>query len=431
LAQASRVHWRHQGSYLSHAATPKCNYVVLEVNHEIAHVPVGAIMGASCRDTFPFTLIHILLRSSLGLWVAQGLDLRSNAAWEGLLAGPTDGPCPLPEGAMTGASFGLMDREDLLQKMATSRLEGGKRLILLIGEQKSGTTALFDLLTQHPVLIPGKEKELHFFDFHLRIDECRMNSYINQFPSQVPNFFAWSYVDGTPDLLCNPIVARNTAELFPGGVRLLAVLRDPIERAHAAWDETRRAGWEARSFPEAIVDEFPMAQVCGRLAAEYFTVLDNATALDQIEADYFRKCVLVRDRRCWLTSNMTGQKPHCKQYLMKGFAAFHARVWQRHHGMDAIHFVRSKDYYEADGAEDSGAALSAFVAPIFNHLRLPAYNGISKPSDGGIQGCDHHCDMLKTNVEDVLDVGLRIMMQELYQDTMERLPQVTGLHLQS
>lgn len=98
----------------------------------------------------------------------------------------------------------------------------------IIGAQKSGTTSLYDYLCQHPGVAPAVTKELHFFDFraHLGLDWYR-----EQFPSltratREPRKTG----EATPYYMLHPLVPGRVAKMLPD-LKLIAVLRDPVERA--------------------------------------------------------------------------------------------------------------------------------------------------------------------------------------------------------
>lgn len=52
---------------------------------------------------------------------------------------------------------------------------------LIIGAQKSGTTALFNFICQHPQFSPPTKKEIHFFDLYY---EKKLKWYLKKFPKK-------------------------------------------------------------------------------------------------------------------------------------------------------------------------------------------------------------------------------------------------------
>jgi Sulfotransferase domain len=136
---------------------------------------------------------------------------------------------------------------------------------LVVGAQRAGTTSLFDYLGRHPdVASPagGEEsvawaKELHFFDdkFWRGVDWYR-----SFFPTvagqRVARLRGGDLVTGeaTPYYLFHPAVPGRVAATLPE-VRLVALLRDPIERAYSHYQLMCRKGLEQLSFEDAVTAE--------------------------------------------------------------------------------------------------------------------------------------------------------------------------------
>jgi Sulfotransferase domain len=136
---------------------------------------------------------------------------------------------------------------------------------LVIGAQRAGTTSLFAALRRHPDVkgpTAGEEfvlmrKEVHFFD--LRFSEG-IDWYRSFFPLEARRRLARrrgrNLVAGesTPYYLFHPDVPARVAETLPD-VKLVAILRDPVERAYSHYQHRRRAGREKLSFEEALAAE--------------------------------------------------------------------------------------------------------------------------------------------------------------------------------
>lgn len=100
---------------------------------------------------------------------------------------------------------------------------------LIIGTQKSGTTTLFYLLNQHPKLAGSWPKEMHYFS---RKDTPNLDWYRSHFTSfkKNPLFF-----EASPNYIFHEFVAVKLSKLYPS-IKLIVVLRNPIERAYSAWN---------------------------------------------------------------------------------------------------------------------------------------------------------------------------------------------------
>jgi len=136
---------------------------------------------------------------------------------------------------------------------------------IIIGAQRAGTTSLFYYLRRHPdVRRPSSgdgsvdwPKELHFFDEHYGRGLAWYRTF---FPlaaeRKVARMRGRDVIAGeaTPYYLFHPAVPERAAASVPD-VRLIALLRDPIERAYSHYQLMRRTGREKLSFAEAIAAE--------------------------------------------------------------------------------------------------------------------------------------------------------------------------------
>ena len=119
---------------------------------------------------------------------------------------------------------------------------------VVIGAMKCGTSTLFERLRQHPQIVPSHRKEVHFFDRHYDSGE---RWYRAQFP------YTWNVPQGAISgeaspfyLLCPPIAGRIHA--FNPNMRLIALLRDPVERAISHYFHALRSGKETLPIMEAL-----------------------------------------------------------------------------------------------------------------------------------------------------------------------------------
>lgn len=136
---------------------------------------------------------------------------------------------------------------------------------LIIGAQRAGTTSLFYYLHRHPHVVhpTGQEdsvawpKEIHFFDekYWRGVDWYR-----SFFPLAAQRRLARLRggdlvpAEATPSYLFHPAVPERVAATMPE-VRLVALLRNPVERAHSHYQLMFRTGREKLSFEEALAVE--------------------------------------------------------------------------------------------------------------------------------------------------------------------------------
>jgi hypothetical protein len=122
---------------------------------------------------------------------------------------------------------------------------------LIIGAQKAGTTSLFNYLVQHPAVLPPFGKEIHYFDLHYARG---VRWYRGRFPYAYRLGPAALTLDASPYYLVHPLAPERAAALLPQ-VKLIALLRNPIDRALSHYQHEVRGGRESLSFEEAIDQE--------------------------------------------------------------------------------------------------------------------------------------------------------------------------------
>lgn len=103
--------------------------------------------------------------------------------------------------------------------------------VAIVGAQKAGTSSLFDLLRRHPEVCPGPRKEWHLFDDEKRAwDTPDYSDYRAPARSERQRIA----IDGTPSYLFWPN-AMERMHAYRTDMRLIASLRDPIDRAFSHW----------------------------------------------------------------------------------------------------------------------------------------------------------------------------------------------------
>ena len=136
-----------------------------------------------------------------------------------------------------------------------------------IGAQRAGTTWAYNCLAQHPDVYMSGKKELHFFYAHY---SRGLAWYESQFAAAGD---AVARGEISPDYMYNREALANIARDLPG-VRVFAILRNPIDRAISAY-ALRQERNEGVSFGEAC-RRFPAlinrGLYCGHLDVieEYF-----------------------------------------------------------------------------------------------------------------------------------------------------------------
>lgn len=160
--------------------------------------------------------------------------------------------------------------------------------LLGIGAAKAGTTLLYHLLSAHPALTLSANKELHYFDCHEQVSRDAYDALFER-PSGIklditPAYLFW---DG-----CLP---RIHDTLGHDNVKIVVLLRDPIERAVSHYFMTRRHGLEPLSFSESFFREKERmaASAMGYRQHSYFSRGKYAQQLDVLYSLYPREQVKI------------------------------------------------------------------------------------------------------------------------------------------
>ncbi len=118
---------------------------------------------------------------------------------------------------------------------------------LIIGAQKCATTTLFELLRQHPAINMPLEKEVPFFT-GANCDDAAWSEFAReQFGPEDGRLWG----KATPQYMGDARAPGRIHALMPG-VKLVAILRDPIDRTLSHYLMGRRRNTESRSL-DAIV----------------------------------------------------------------------------------------------------------------------------------------------------------------------------------
>ena len=151
---------------------------------------------------------------------------------------------------------------------------------IVCGVQKGGTTALFEYLTREPGVAMSRVKEVHFFD-----DESRDWS--------TPDYAAYhahfDLADARPWGEATPIYSYWPRSLervraYNPQMRLILVLRDPVQRAWSHWRmeygrgaETQPFAWCIRQGRQRLFDATPYGH------HREFSYVERGFYADQVE----------------------------------------------------------------------------------------------------------------------------------------------------
>lgn len=136
---------------------------------------------------------------------------------------------------------------------------------LVIGAAKGGTTALHRYLTQHPEIFMSRRKELRFFPFENQRPDYRgpgddfdvslMVVSLEEYRAQFAGSEGYAVRgESSPIYLYLPQSAERIRHHIPE-VKLIAILRHPVDRAYSNYLMVKRDELETLSFAEALAAE--------------------------------------------------------------------------------------------------------------------------------------------------------------------------------
>lgn len=160
---------------------------------------------------------------------------------------------------------------------------------LIVGTQKGGTTSLFNYLIQHPKVHAPFRKEIKFFD----------SNYFNGLPWYQAHFPLRSKLirdqaltgEATPYYMFHPTAPERIAQAVHQ-VKIIVLLRNPVDRAYSHYQHMVRAERETLSLEDAL-DKEPerLAGEAEKIAADlyypqathiYFSYLARGRYIEQL-----------------------------------------------------------------------------------------------------------------------------------------------------
>jgi Sulfotransferase domain len=143
--------------------------------------------------------------------------------------------------------------------VTTSLPTSGRRMLpgfLIVGAQRCGTTSMARILGQHPAVAnAAMHREVHYFDnaynrslawyrshFPLVVRARRAAAVLNVAPIAF---------ESSPYYMFHPLAAQRILHDLPG-VKLLVLLRDPVERTYSAHAHEVAHGFETETYERAM-----------------------------------------------------------------------------------------------------------------------------------------------------------------------------------
>jgi len=254
---------------------------------------------------------------------------------------------------------------------------GQERLIpdfIIIGAQRCGTTYLYGELTKHPRIAPALKKEVHFFDLHYKRGVVWYRAHFPAWNGK--RISARDFVTGeaSPYYLFHPHVPKRVAKLVPN-VKLIVLLRNPVDRAYSHYHHEVRRGFESLSFQDAIDRE--------------------------------------QERVVSETKRMVEDEDYCSfnhrrySYLSRGIYVDQLKSWRNIFPKEQMLILRAEDFYHDP---------SSTIEQITSFLNLPTW----KPEEGRQSGYPSYPKM---------DPAIRKYLIDYFEPQNQRLYGYLGVNL--
>jgi hypothetical protein len=194
---------------------------------------------------------------------------------------------------------------------------------VVIGGKKCGTSFFYHLLSQHPYVEPAAAKELHFFDRHF--DEG-LEWYRRCFPQP-----RWE--DGrrtitgeaTPGYMRSSLAPVRMARVVPQA-RLIALLRNPVDRAYSDYQMVLRKERETRSFEKAVgAEEATIEAKVGKWRARRIGGEDETSKHEE---------------------DGGGPDDSPRQYLSRGLYVYQLVRWSKFFDKEQMLVLKSEDFFK-------------------------------------------------------------------------------------
>lgn len=143
---------------------------------------------------------------------------------------------------------------------------------LIIGAGKAGTTALHQYLGEHPEIFMTKPKEPRFFLVWENLERMRLHEVENRLVyNRYDTIEKYSelFIEGknyaargesSPQYLANPYCAAKIKKLIPD-VKIIAILRNPVDRAFSHYLTYKNWRTEKKTFEEAVNEELKNGRI--------------------------------------------------------------------------------------------------------------------------------------------------------------------------
>ena len=165
---------------------------------------------------------------------------------------------------------------------------------IIIGTVRSGSTSLYYNICSHPSILPASYDEIGFFDSNYHLG---MNWYRSMFPlksdmERIRSETKYALTgEDTPFYFWKIDAANRIRKILPK-IKLIAILRNPVQRAYSNYYLGVREGTEKLTFEEAVrkeLDTLPENKI----------LAENIFKFCNVRRSYIAKSLYVYQMKIW------------------------------------------------------------------------------------------------------------------------------------
>jgi Sulfotransferase domain len=247
---------------------------------------------------------------------------------------------------------------------------------VVVGAKKSGTTSLYHLLVGHPYVQPAAKKELHYFDNLVEDEDTEW--YRHCFPAPKWKEGRRTITGEATPYLANPLAPERMAQVIPQA-QLIALLRNPVDRAYSDYQQVVRKGRETRTFDETVeaaLEEAKQHPLDRRYAYPYEAYSDSVDVCSQSGC------------------------------LLKGLYVDQLQHWAKFFDREQMLVLQSESFF---------AGMPETLEPVLNFLGLPDW----EPEATKVRN--------KGTYEQGMDPATRQRLEEFFEPHNQRLYEYLGV----
>jgi len=207
-----------------------------------------------------------------------------------------------------------------------------KPTFIIIGAVRSGTTSLYEYLENHPNVLPPIKKETAFFNYAYHENPKWYRMYFPSIYEKIDYHQSYEkfFISGeaTPAYLIDPRVPSRISKILPD-IKLIILLRNPIDRALSHFHHNVLTGIEKLSFEQSIKSERD------RINSSFEKIKKEQSSYNENSISYFLRMLRFKPETYFKFS-----------YLHTGHYFEHLKNWFNVFSKEQLMIIKSEDFFD-------------------------------------------------------------------------------------